>query len=123
MAEELAEMVSRDAISLSKDFDALLKNVVEYHDLMDNCIRNFYEIVWLSPLFELCNTLHEGRKNFDMEDAEFDDWIAQLVAKVNAKFGTSMVARGGKVEWAFNVYEQKKDGRPSGVREAFDVFN
>jgi len=88
----LAAMISRDVLSLEKNFKNVFWKIKEYNHVIssDDVIKNFYEIVDESPLFKLCEYISNGKDNYGMTEDDFKVEILDLVKKTNEMFDSSI---------------------------------
>ena len=89
---ELINKISEMILKQETDFKVIKNLVKEYDILLEETIRNFYELKQDDeiPLFELCEFIEEGKSNYMMDDEEFEDRISELVESVNDMFGVEI---------------------------------
>lgn len=76
---ELTNEISKLIIKSSKDFNEIRKRVKIFDSLLDDVVRNFYEIkTEVSPLFTLCEYLELGADNYSLTQEEFKEKIDRL---------------------------------------------
>lgn len=83
--EELINLISRDILKSSEDFEEVKKKVKEYSNICEDVIRNFYEIESMSnevPLFKFCYYLNNGFEDLGIEEKEFNEEIKLLEDKI-----------------------------------------
>lgn len=88
----LINKISGMILKCETDFKEIREIVKEYNILLEEVIRNFYELKQDSeiPLFELCEFIELGKENYMMDDEEFEDRITELVESVNDMFGVEI---------------------------------
>ena len=84
----LINKISEMILKQETDFEVIKNLVKEYDILLEETIRNFYELKQDDeiPLFELCEFIELGKENYMMDDEEFEDRISELVESVNNMF-------------------------------------
>ena len=84
----LVNKISEMILKQETDFKVIKNLVKEYDILLEEVIRNFYELKQDDeiPLFELCEFIESGKENYIMDDEEFEDRITELVESVNNMF-------------------------------------
>src|SRR5574344_115802 len=89
---ELINKISEMILKQETDFKVIKNLVKEYDILLEETIRNFYELKQDDeiPLFELCEFIELGKENYMMSEEEFEDRIAELVESVNNMFGVEI---------------------------------
>lgn len=89
---ELANKISEMILKQETDFKVIKNLVKEYDILLEETIRNFYELKQDDeiPLFELCEFIELGKVNYMMDDEEFEDRIDELVQSTNNMFGVKI---------------------------------
>ena len=88
----LVNKISEMILKQETDFKVIKNLVKEYDILLEEVIRNFYELKQDDeiPLFELCEFIESGKENYMMDDEEFEDRITELVESVNDMFGVEI---------------------------------
>ena len=84
----LINKISEMILKQETDFKVIKNLVKEYDLLLEEVIRNFYELKQDDeiPLFELCEFIESGKENYMMSEEEFEDRISELVESVNNMF-------------------------------------
>ena len=84
----LINKISEMILKQETDFKVIKNLVKEYDILLEEVIRNFYELKQDDeiPLFELCEFIESGKENYMMSEEEFEDRISELVESVNNMF-------------------------------------
>ena len=84
----LINKISEMILKQETDFEVIKNLVKEYDILLEEVIRNFYELKQDDeiPLFELCEFIESGKENYMMSEEEFEDRIDELVESVNNMF-------------------------------------
>ena len=84
----LINKISEMILKQETDFKVIKNLVKEYDLMMEEVIRNFYELKQDDeiPLFELCEFIESGKENYMMSEEEFEDRISELVESVNNMF-------------------------------------
>lgn len=80
--QALLERIAED-IFFNTDFDKLLPTLKEYRDLLDDTVRNVYEVYWDVPLFRLEEYLRLGKDNYCLTEEEYVTEIGETVSKIN----------------------------------------
>lgn len=87
---ELVNKISIDILHANKNstISSILNIVRVYDKLLDDTLRNFYEIKMDQdvPLFTLCEYLELGKDNYGITEEEFKDEINKLLELFNFKF-------------------------------------
>ena len=85
---ELINKISEMILKQETDFEVIKNLVKEYDILLEEVIRNFYELKQDDeiPLFELCEFIESGKENYMMSEEEFEDRVSELVESVNNMF-------------------------------------
>lgn len=85
---ELINKISEMILKQETDFKEIRGIVKEYDILLEEVIRNFYELKQDNeiPLFELCEFIESGKENYMMSEEEFEDRVSELVESVNNMF-------------------------------------
>ena len=89
---ELTDKISEMILKQETNFNEI-KNIVKMYDiLLEETIRNFYELKQDSeiPLFELCEFIELGKVNYCMDDEEFEERISELIESVNDMFAVNL---------------------------------
>ena len=82
---KLTNEISKLIIQTSKDFNETREKVKLFDSLLDDTVRNFYEIKTnKTPLFTLCEYLELGADNYGLTPEEFQKEIDRLM-KLNVK--------------------------------------
>jgi hypothetical protein len=86
---QLANEISRLILSKETDFNKIKNEVKIFDELLEETCRNFYEVKMdkEAPLFELCEALELGADNYDLSEAEFEEYIINLKTQINGMFG------------------------------------
>ena len=90
---DLTNKISQDILSSSTIFKDIKGKVDQYSIILDDTIRNFYEIETMEevcPLFQLCYYLRQGKSNFCMDQNEYEEAIKGLVASTNTEFNLTL---------------------------------
>ena len=90
---DLTNKISEMILKQETDFKVIKKVVKEYDILLEELVRNFYEIKEddTVPLFELCEFIESGKENYMIDDEEeFEIRISELVESVNDMFGVKI---------------------------------
>lgn len=84
----LINKISEMILKQETDFKVIKSLVTEYDILLEEVIRNFYELKQDDeiPLFELCEFIESGKENYMMSEEEFEDRVSELVESVNNMF-------------------------------------
>jgi alpha-acetolactate decarboxylase len=84
----LINKISEMILKQETDFKVIKNLVKEYDILLEEVIRNFYELKQDDeiPLFELCEFIESGKENYMMSEEEFEDRVSELVESVNNMF-------------------------------------
>lgn len=84
----LINKISEMILKQETDFKVIKSLVKEYDILLEEVIRDFYELKQDDeiPLFELCEFIELGKVNYMMSEEEFEDRISELVESVNNMF-------------------------------------
>ena len=84
----LINKISEMILKQETDFEVIKNLVKEYVILLEEVIRNFYELKQDDeiPLFELCEFIESGKENYMMSEEEFEDRVSELVESVNNMF-------------------------------------
>ena len=84
----LINKISEMILKQETDFKVIRNLVKEYDILLEETIRNFYELKQDDeiPLFELCEFIESGKENYMMSEEEFEDRVSELVESVNNMF-------------------------------------
>lgn len=84
----LINKISEMILKQETDFKVIKSLVKEYDILLEEVIRNFYELKQDDeiPLFELCEFIESGKENYMMSEEEFEDRVSELVESVNNMF-------------------------------------
>lgn len=84
----LINKISEMILKQETDFKVIKSLVEEYDILLEEVIRNFYELKQYDeiPLFELCEFIESGKENYMMSEEEFEDRVSELVESVNNMF-------------------------------------
>lgn len=76
---KLTNEISKLIIKTSKDFNETREKVKIFDSLLDDTIRNFYEIKTnKTPLFTLCEYLELGADNYGLTPEKFQKEIDRL---------------------------------------------
>ena len=77
---KLTNEISKLIIKSSKDFNETREKVKLFDSLLDDTVRNFYEIKMgeYTPLFTLCEYLELGADNYGLTPEEFQEEIDKL---------------------------------------------
>ncbi len=90
MREELVNQISKDILGEYETNWAVVQAKVKiYAELLDNTVRNFYELQMMSsdcPLFALCYFLEEGYTCFTDDETEYIGFLDALEKRVNEQF-------------------------------------
>ncbi len=88
----LINKISEMILKQETDFKVIKSLVKEYDILLEEVIRNFYELKQDDeiPLFELCEFIESGKENYMMSEEEFEDRVSELVESVNNMFGVEI---------------------------------
>ncbi len=88
----LINKISEMILKQKTDFKVIKSLVKEYDILLEEVIRNFYELKQDDeiPLFELCEFIESGKENYMMSEEEFEDRVSELVESVNNMFGVEI---------------------------------
>lgn len=78
---KLTNEISKLIIQSSKNFDEIREKVKSFDSLLEDNIRNFYEIKMDDdvPLFSLCEYLELGVDNYGLTTEEFQNEIDRLM--------------------------------------------
>lgn len=89
----LINKISEMILKQETDFKVIKNLVKEYDILLEEVIRNFYELKQDDeiPLFELCEFIESGKENYMMSEEEFEDRITELVMSVNNMFEVNLI--------------------------------
>ena len=96
MRIELINKISEDILKVNDDIQDIITSVKEYEELLDDTIRNFYELNTMGrdcPLFQFIYYLETGKDNFGLSDEEYNDEMNILDALVEEKFGCSILEK------------------------------
>ncbi len=90
---ELANKISKMILKQETNFNEIKNTVKMYDILLEETIRNFYELKQDSeiPLFELCEFIELGKVNYCMDDEEFEERILELIELVNDMFEINLI--------------------------------
>lgn len=91
---DLTNKISQDILSSSTIFKEIKDRVDQYSIILDETIRNFYEIETMDkvcPLFQLCYYLRQGKFNFGMDKDEYERTIKGLVLSTNTEFNLTLL--------------------------------
>lgn len=77
---KLTNEISKLILQTSKDFNEIREKVKLFDSLLNNTVRNFYEIKMqdYTPLFTLCEYLELGADNYGLTHEEFQEEIDRL---------------------------------------------
>lgn len=89
----LINKISGMILKYETDFKEIRGLVKEYDILLEEVIRNFYELKQDSeiPLFELCEFIELGKENYMMDDEEFEERVSELIESVNNMFEVNLI--------------------------------
>jgi len=93
MRETLLNKISEDILNSNNKKPSITiieDRVNEYFDIMEDVVRNIYELVGPEqievPLFSLCYLIKEGQGSFGFSDEEYVTSTENLLKSVNKKF-------------------------------------
>lgn len=90
MREELTNKISEEILN-AKDarWEEIFKKTNEYSGLLEDNIRNFYELQMEGggcPLFALCYIIKEGKDNFGYSQEEYLEVLSDLEEDIEKRF-------------------------------------
>ena len=90
---ELINKISEMILKQETNFNEIKNTVKTYDILLEETIRNFYELKQDSeiPLFELCEFIELGNDNYCMDDEEYDKRVSELIELVNDMFEVNLI--------------------------------
>lgn len=90
---ELTNKISEMILKQETNFNDVKNTVKMYDVLLEENIRNFYEIKEDNevPLFELCELIELGKENYMMDDEDFEERISELIEAVNDMFEVNLI--------------------------------
>ena len=90
---ELINKISEMILKQETDFNDIKNKVKMYDVLLEETIRNFYELKQDSeiPLFELCEFIELGKDNYCMDDEEYEERVSELIGSVNNMFAVNLI--------------------------------
>ena len=91
-AIELTNAISGLILADHKDIRTIRARVNHFNKLLDDTLRNFYEIKMQQdvPLFTLCEYLELGKDNYGFTEEEYNEEIRKLLHLVSRRFGESL---------------------------------
>ena len=89
---ELTNAISGLILADHKDIRTIRARVKHFDTLLDDSLRNFYEIKMDQdvPLFTLCEYLELGKDNYDLTEEEYSEEIEKLKHLVSRRFGVTL---------------------------------
>ena len=90
---ELINKISEMILKQETIFNEIKNTVKKYDILLEETIRNFYELKQDSeiPLFELCEFIELGKENYCMDDEEYEERVSELIESVNNMFEVNLI--------------------------------
>jgi hypothetical protein len=89
----LINQISRDILNNSKTLEQIENKVNNYGHLIEDTIRNSYELVTMGndcPLFVYCYYKSVGRDNFCMSEDEFNTELLTRIQEIKQMFGVDL---------------------------------
>ena len=89
----LINKISKDILGKTQDLTEIRKEVEEYAKILEDAVRNVYELLTMDdycPLFVLCHYLGENADNYCMSEEEFEKQTIDMLDKTNKMFNTSI---------------------------------
>lgn len=89
---ELTNAISGFILADHKDIKTIRATVKYFDILLDDSLRNFYEIkIGLDvPLFTLCEYLELGKDNYGLTEEEYAEELEKLTHLVSRRFGVTL---------------------------------
>lgn len=89
---QLTNAISGLILADHKDIRNIRARVKHFDGLLDDSLRNFYEIKMGDdvPLFTLCEYLELGKDNYGLTQEEFDEELDKLAHLVSRSFGVTL---------------------------------
>lgn len=89
---ELTNAISGLILADYKDIRTIRARVKHFDSLLDDSLRNFYEIKIGNdvPLFALCDYLNLGKDNYGLTEEEYNQKLDDLVYAISRMFGVTL---------------------------------
>ena len=96
MRVKLINKISEDILKSNDDIKDIVESVKEYSILLDENLRNFYELQTMGgkcPLFQIVYYLENGVNGMGMTEDEFNVSLEILDSLIKEKFGYSILEK------------------------------
>ena len=90
---QLTNAISGLILADHKDIRTIRARVKHFDSLLDDSVRNFYEIKMNNevPLFTLCDYLNLGKDNYGLTEEEYNQKLNDLVYAISRMFGVTLI--------------------------------